>query len=124
MTEKIINISGTDVKFRASAAIPRMYRIKYGRDIIKDLNKLQGSFESKEKEGEDIPIEDLGLFEDVAYIMAAHADPDIPPTVEEWLDQFDMFSIYEVLPQILDLWKINMLTTAKAKKNYINQGGK
>ena len=111
------------MKFRASAAIPRMYRIKYGRDIIKDLNKLQGSFESKEKEGEDIPIEDLGLFEDVAYIMAVHADPDIPPTVEEWLDQFDMFSIYEVLPQILDLWKVNMLTTAKAKKNYINQGG-
>lgn len=124
MTEKTINISGIDVKFRASAAIPRMYRIKYGRDIIKDLHKLQGSLEAKEDEGEDIPIDDLELFENVAYIMAKHGDPDIPATVEDWLEQFEMFSIYEVLPEILDLWKINMLTTAKSKKNYINQGGK
>lgn len=124
MTEETIKIDGIDVKFRASAAIPRMYRIKYGRDIIKDLNKLQGSLEAKEDEGEDIPIDDLELFENVAYIMAKHADPDIPQTVEDWLEQFDMFSIYEVLPKILDLWKINMLTTAKSKKNYINQGGK
>ena len=124
MTEKTINISGIDVKFRASAAIPRMYRVKYGRDIMKDLNKLQGSLEAKEDEGKDIPIDNLELFENVAYIMAKHADPDIPQTVEDWLEQFDMFSIYEVLPQILDLWKINMITTAESKKNYIQQGGK
>jgi hypothetical protein len=124
MTEKTINISGIDVKFRASAAIPRMYRVKYGRDIMKDLNKLQGSLEAKEDEGKDIPIDNLELFENVAYIMAKHADPDIPQTVEDWLEQFDMFSIYEVLPQLLDLWKINMITTAESKKNYIQQGGK
>lgn len=124
MTEKTINISGVDVKFRASAAIPRMYRVKYGRDIMKDLNKLQGSLEAKEDEGKDIPIDNLELFENVAYIMAKHADPDIPQTVEDWLEQFDMFSIYEVLPQLLDLWKINMITTAESKKNYIQQGGK
>ncbi len=124
MTEKTINISGIDVKFRASAAIPRMYRVKYGRDIMKDLNKLQDSFERNSESGESIPIDNLELFEDVAYIMAVHADPTIPGTVEGWLDLFDMFSIYEVLPQILDLWKVNMITTAESKKNYITQGGK
>ena len=124
MLEKTVNISSTEVRFRSSAAIPRLYRIKFKRDIFKDLAKLEKAYSKKAGKDEDMEIDDLEIFENVAYIMAVHADPDIPPTVEEWLDQFDMFSIYEVLPQILDLWKVNMLTTAKAKKNYINQGGK
>ena len=38
-------------------------------------------------------------------------------TVEEWLDSFDgIFSIYEVLPQILDLWKLTNRTTSVPKK--------
>ena len=56
------------------------------------------------------------FFENVAYIMAYHADNSIPSTIEEWLDQFDMFSIYEVLPQILELWGDNVATDIKAKK--------
>ena len=49
-------------------------------------------------------IEDLEIFENVAYIMAFHADPSIPKTIDEWLEQFEMFSIYEILPEILELW--------------------
>ena len=30
-----------DTAFKASAAIPRIYRVKYGRDIFKDLMKLE-----------------------------------------------------------------------------------
>ena len=48
-------------------------------------------------------IEDLEIFENVAYIMAFHADPTIPKTIDEWLEQFEMFSIYEVLPEIMEL---------------------
>ena len=48
--------------------------------------------------------------------MAYHADNSIPSTIEEWLDQFDMFSIYEVLPQILELWGDNVATDIKSKK--------
>lgn len=54
--------------------------------------------------------EDLEISENVAYIMACHADPSIPGTIDEWLDQFEMFSIYQVLPQILELWGENLLT--------------
>ena len=49
--------------------------------------------------------------------MALHADPTIPKTIEDWLDQFEMFSIYEVLPEILDLWGANLFTDVKARKN-------
>lgn len=31
-------------------------------------------------------------------------------------DGFETFSIYEVLPAILELWAINAQTTAKSKK--------
>ena len=55
-------------------------------------------------------IEDLEIFENVAYIMAFHADPTIPKTIDEWLEQFEMFSIYEILPEILELWGTNLIT--------------
>ena len=58
----------------------------------------------------------LEIFENVAYIMAFHADPTIPKTIDEWLDQFEMFSIYQVLPEILALWGTNMLTDIESKK--------
>ena len=101
MLEKTINVSGKEVRFRASAAIPRLYRIKFKRDIFKDLSKLESSYKGKTEAGNEIQIEDLEIFENVAYIMALHADTTIPKTIDEWLDQFEMFSIYEILPEIL-----------------------
>ena len=53
----------------------------------------------------------------MAYIIALHADPTIPKTIDEWLDQFEMFSIYEILPEILELWGSNLFTDVKARKN-------
>ncbi len=44
------------------------------------------------------------MFENIAFIMAKHADPTIPDTVEDWLDDFNTFSIYQVLPELIDLW--------------------
>lgn len=52
----------------------------------------------------------------MAYIMALHADASIPSSIEEWLDGFEMFSIYEVLPEILSLWGANMKTEVASKK--------
>ena len=36
----------------------------------------------------------LEMFENIAYIMAKHADPSIPDSPEEWPDEFSTFSIY------------------------------
>ena len=78
MQEKTVLVSGKEVRFRSSAAIPRLYRIKFKRDIFKDLSKLEASYKGKSDDGEELQIEDLEIFENVAYIMAFHADPTIP----------------------------------------------
>ena len=118
MIEKTVAIGDKQVKFRSSASVPRLYRIKFKRDIFKDLSRLEQSFKDRgSEEGSTMEIEDLEIFENVAYIMAYHADPTIPGTIDEWLEQFEMFSIYEILPEILDLWGTNLITDVQSKKN-------
>ena len=125
MLEKTLTISGKEVRFRSSATVPRLYRIKFKRDIFKDLAKLEKSYKDKaSEEGSALEIEDLEIFENVAYIMAFHADHSIPGTIDEWLDQFEMFSIYEVLPEILELWGTNLMTEVESKKNLAAVAGK
>lgn len=123
MIKKEIVIDGRPVPFRASATIPRLYRAKFQRDIFKDLLKLGKAIDKRENQA-DIPLNDLELFENVAYIMAKHADPSQPDTPEEWLDQFDTFSIYIVLPELLGLWDMNIRTDVAAKKNLSRAAGK
>ena len=116
MIKKEIEIDGNLVPFRASATVHRLYRAQFKRDIFKDFLKLEKSMKENQKEESAIPIEDLELFENIAYVMAKHADPAQPNTPEEWLDQFDTFSIYGVLPQILELWRLNTATDVESKK--------
>ena len=113
--EKTIIIDGREVRLRASAAIPRLYRIKFRRDILQDMQTIKKAVEKSARENakEDgqmssIPLEALELFENVSYLMAKHADPAVPPTVEEWLDGFETFSIYTVFPAIEELWMANV----------------
>ncbi len=115
--DKIISIDGKDIKFRATARTPRLYRAIIGRDMIQDMNKLMKAYDRKKKNEEDLDVIDLQIFEDVAYIMARHANPDMEEkTADDWLDTFDMFSIYEVLPHILELWAVNTIQTSQSKK--------
>ena len=124
MIERTIEISGKQVSFRSSATVPRLYRAKFKRDIFKDLTKLEKSYSKRTEDGDELQIDDLEIFENVAYIMAFHADPSIPKTIDEWLDQFEMFSIYQVLPQILELWGDNLITDVQAKKGRAGVSGK
>ena len=104
-----------------------MYRLKFGRDIFKDLTKIAEHMKEekdKEEDGSSLPIEDLELFENASYIMAKHADPSIPNSIEEWLEQFNTFSIYEVLPQIMELWSLNIQTDVENKKKLSRLSGK
>lgn len=124
--DRVVKIDGKDVKFRATARTPRLYRALIGRDMIQDMNKLAKAYNKAAQISEDATDEerrdaqlsmmDLEIFENAAYIMARHADPTICSTPDEWLDEFEMFSIYEILPEILKLWALNNKTTSKAKK--------
>ena len=66
----------------------------------------------------------LEMFENISYIMAKHADSTIPDTPEEWLDRFNTFSIYQVLPQIIELWGLNVQTDVTSKKNSVIPSGR
>ena len=123
MTKKI-EIDGKQVPFRASAAIPRIYRMKFHRDIYKDLSALEKSIGSGDEETSNLDLFSLEMFENIAFIMAKHADPAIPDTPEEWLDEFNTFSIYQVLPKLIELWGLNVKTDVEAKKNFARQTGK
>ena len=116
---KVIEIDGREVAFRASAAIPRIYRLKFQRDIYKDLSALEKGDEGNS----NLDLFSLEMFENIAYVMAKHADGSIPDTPEEWLDGFGTFSIYQVLPKLIELWGLNVRTDAEAKKNFAQQTG-
>ena len=47
--------------------------------------------------------------------------PSIPDNPEDWLDEFNTFSIYQVLPKLIDLWGMNIRTDVEAKKNFMQQ---
>lgn len=123
MIKREIEICGKMVPFRSSATIPRLYRAKFKRDIFKDLARLEKSYSGKQ-DGAEFQIEDLEIFENVAYVMAYHADNSVPADINEWLDQFEMFSVYEILPQLLELWGDNMMTEVHARKNLAAVQGK
>lgn len=116
MVAKTIEICGRPVRFCASASTPRLYRLKFKRDIFADMQKLTKDFQARNT-GTDLAVESLEIFENVAYIMAFQADRTIPDTIDQWLDQFEMFSIYEVLGELVQLWGDNLFTSASAKKN-------
>ena len=115
--KKNITIDGIEVPFKASAAVPRLYRLKFRRDIYKDFSALKTEVTEGDENKSEIGIESLEVFENIAYIMAKHADPVVPASPDEWLEQFNTFSIYEILPQLIDLWGLNVETQVKSKKN-------
>ena len=119
-----IEIDGQDVLFKASAAIPRIYRLKFQRDIYKDLRILEKSIGEGDEENSNLDLFSLEMFENIAYVMAKHADPGIPDSPEEWLDEFNTFSIYQVLPKLIQLWGLNVQTDVQSKKNFARLTGK
>ena len=96
-----VEIYGKEGRFKASAAIPRIYRLKFQRAIYKDLSALEKSINQANPDDSNLDLFSLEMFENIAFVMAKHADPNIPDTPEEWLDEFNTFSIYQVLPQLI-----------------------
>lgn len=135
--KKTVIINGIECNLKSSAAIPRIYRFKFGRDIFVDMTKLQKQISAQEKlmkelreqaeaEGKEfdeeeigssLPISSLEMFENIAFLMHKHGDPSQPSDIEEWLDQFETFDIYEILPEILEMWDLEnrQLSTPKKK---------
>lgn len=131
---KDIVISNIVCHFKSSAAVPRMYRLLFRRDLFLDMSRLADEMEEHERieaerkekleaEGKtyykssSLPISSLETFENIAYVMHKHGDPEQPKDIDEWLEQFETFDIYEILPQILDMWKKENYQESTPKKD-------
>ena len=126
LADKTILVDGKELRLRATAAVPRLYRMRFGRDLLKDMLRMREAFLEISGGGETLDeaqsrkffeVADLEIFENVAYIFAKHADPQgVPDSPEDWLEQFEGLSIYRVLPEVLLLWLHNEQTTVESKK--------
>nr|DAN95668.1 MAG TPA: tail assembly chaperone protein [Caudoviricetes sp.] len=141
--ERTITVDGKTITLRATALVPRLYRHLIGRDMIQDMATLRKAYaaaEKAKKAGADeeeqnvasMSVMNLEIFEDVAWVMLKHAaefrdtengrvlmngDMVVGKSPDEWLDQLDgTFSVYEVLPVILELWGANQETTSTPAK--------
>ena len=111
--EKIITIDGREVAFKATGATPLVYSQLFpGEDFLVDMQKLM----KDAGKGDELPPHMLEIFAKIAFVMARQADPEQPKDVYEFLDQFDMFSIYDIMPQIIELWNLNTKGRSVRKK--------
>lgn len=141
--DRTVTIDGKTVTLRASALVPRLYRHLIGRDIIRDIATLKKSYNAAleaQKAGADedgqneaaMTAMDLEIFENIAWVMLKHGaafrdtengrvlmngDMVVGKDPDEWLDQMDgVFSVYDVMPVILELWDANQRTTSTPAK--------
>ena len=96
--KKDITIGEKTVPMSASALTPYNYKRLFGRDIIKDIQKIQKDSKSGDLDPEIVVY--------TTYVMAKEADKDLPP-LEEWLANFGLFEIYESFNQVVELWGLN-----------------
>lgn len=125
--EKVIEIEeGRSLNFKASAFSPIMYNKLFPRrDFLKDMEALKNTHEEKE---DVFTMDDYEHFVRIAYTFAYQGLAPTPRQTQEqkefieqypdawiWIDSFGTFSIYEILPDIIELWYQNEKSDSKSK---------
>ena len=128
--EKIIEIEeGRSMNFKASAFSTIMYnRLFPGRDFLKDMESLKRSSDDNDENDSGFKMSDYEHFSRIAYLFAYQGLAPSPRTTPEqkeflekypdawsWIDSFNTFSIYDILPEIMDLWYQNEKTVSTGK---------
>lgn len=112
--EKVIKIGGIDCRLKTSAAIPRLYRLKFNEDLIVDFGDL---VEDVKKNDGTLSPEGITTLEQFCYICHKYGDPSQPDDILEWLEQFDSdTAIYSVLNDLIGLWNVENEQKSRAKK--------
>lgn len=115
--EKTIEISGKQVTFKSSGAVPKRYKMQFQRDFFKDLlamgvmNQVTGKL-TEAKKLEAVGRIDFDVFYDIAWTFAKTADNSISDPLS-WLDGFEEFPIMEILPELQDMIAATISTSKK-----------
>lgn len=111
--EKTIVIDGKKVTFKSTAATPLRYKNQFGKDFFVDIMKLSSldGLNSKKIDMKKIEKIDFEIFYNIIWVLAKTADKKIPDPIT-WLDKFDEFPLFEIIPELQDL----ILASIKTKK--------
>lgn len=116
--DKTIIIDGQPVVFRKTAGTMMRYKRQFGRELSPDLAKIyevmplladyyqknedELTEEQKMAAAKIVMNMETEYMYDIAYIMAAQADPTIVDQLE-WLDRFSEMNILQIFVQLLPL---------------------
>ncbi|MBG9453313.1 prophage pi2 protein 40 [Lysinibacillus sphaericus] len=115
--EKTLTIDNKQVRFKSSGAVPKRYKMQFGRDFFKDLigmgivDKDYSNLPENEQ-FEAIRKIDFDLFYDIAWTLAKTADNTIEDPLT-WLDSFETFPIVDIVSELQDI----LAATISSKKN-------
>jgi hypothetical protein len=122
--EKIIKIAGQDVGFKAPASLPVRYYNATGRDLFVDLQTLADGTEQVEgkpklgKKKTELVFKlnknwNTMVFYGIAHTMARAYDNAVTPDLEDWIDSFVSFPIFEIFGELKPLLNASLQTSKK-----------
>lgn len=122
-------IFGTDHKLKMSAATPRIYRAKFGKDIIVQMDAMyerlsnEGKKKDEEKKGDSVSFtpEELEMMENLIFVCNRQAEPEQPEDIFEWLASFEIGAITGTYGTIMKMWEDNLHQTSTSKKKTAGQ---
>ena len=112
--ERTIVIDGKQIRFKSTAATPLRYKAQFGKDFFVDILKLSSieGLNSKKIDINKIDKLDFEVFYNIIWVLAKTADKKIPEPMT-WLDKFDEFPLFEIIPELQDLILGSMQTKKK-----------
>ena len=112
--EKTIEIDNKQVNFKSTAATPLRYKAQFHKDYFAEIMKLEGLGKVKKGkiDSEVLQNADFEVFYNIIWVLAKTADRTIPEPIE-WLDGFEEFPLFEIIPQIQDLITASIQTKKK-----------
>lgn len=123
--EKTIIIDGKAVRLKATASFAIRYKQQFGVDLLTKLIPMIAVFENVDKEIEmgdaiKLLVDNGNLLElndlyNLVWVLAKTADPSIPEPIE-WLDEFSVFPLADILQEAIDLVLPTLISTKESKK--------
>lgn len=119
--EKFIEIDGKQVGFKTNGAIPLIYMSQFKRDLIKDILSMGVTQVDLKKGNESEQIKwvrdniDFMMFYNIAWVYAKAYDKTIKSPVE-WLEEFEVFPIVDLVEPLQELLEATISVKKKAVK--------
>lgn len=109
--EKTILIDDKNINFKSTAATPLRFKAQFGKDYFAEIVKLNKLSGFKEENLEALENIDFEVFYNIIWTLAKTADRTIPDPIT-WLDGFEEFPLFEIIPQVQDL----IISSIQSKK--------